>query len=260
VSCYIPAAETSIVQFLVWFRRDFGAAQSPCPASDARSPSLRRTVKACARRPFLAHTYSDLRLITGQAIRLIVLLSAKFADPICCTIATVDPYKEQYDAVSYTWATEDGEYSKTGRIHCPDGVIPVTENCEAALRRLRLPSAPRQLWVDAVCIDQTNIKERNHQVGLMDVIFRLASAVHICIQDPRHDYTGLVNILKSDAFHCPESIAVSQAAELIRRRYFSRVWVENTTPVVVHQIANISSVCIYFGHHRPMVSVSTFVF
>jgi hypothetical protein len=173
----------------------------------------------------LAHTYSDLRLTIGQAIRLIVLLPGKFVDPICCTIATVNPHKERYDALSYTWATEDGDYSKTGRIHCPDGVVPITENCETALRQLRLLSAPRQLWVDAICIDQRNVEERNHQVGLMDQIFRLASAVHIYIQDLSHHYTGLVNLLKPDAIYGPDTMVLHQASEFFRRRYFSRVWV-----------------------------------
>jgi hypothetical protein len=183
----------------------------------------------------LAHTYSDIRLSTDQAIRLIVLLSGKFADPICCTIATVDPYKERYDALSYTWATEDGDYSKTGRIHCADGVIPVTENCEAALRRLRSSSAPRQLWVDAICIDQTNIEERNHQVGMMDQIFRLALTVHICIQDSTHRYMECFNWLSQregwgDASAISSSsstgaVIIAQLEELFRRRYFSRVWV-----------------------------------
>jgi hypothetical protein len=173
----------------------------------------------------LAHTYNDFRLSTGNAIRLVVLLPGLFADPIYCTIATVDPYKERYDALSYTWATEEGDDQKTGRIHCPDGVIPVTENCEAALRKLRLPSTPRQLWVDAICIDQTNIKERNHQVELMDQIFRLASTVHICIQDPGRHYTECINWLKSERRYSPGSVIIAQTGELFRRRYFSRVWV-----------------------------------
>jgi hypothetical protein len=173
----------------------------------------------------LAHTYSDLRLSTGNAIRLVVLLPGSFTDPICCTIATVDPYKERYDALSYTWATEDGEDRKTGRIHCHDGVIPVTENCEAALRTLRFSSAPRQLWVDAISIDQTNIDERNHQVGMMGTIFRLASTVHICIQDSSRRYTEGINWLKSETFFSPEPISITQIREVFRRRYFSRVWV-----------------------------------
>lgn len=119
----------------------------------------------------LFHTYGDLRLSIGQAIRIVVLLPGKFHDPVCCTIATVDLHKVQYDALSYTWAIEDGDDRKTGRIHLPDGVLPITENCEAALRQLRLRSDPRQLWVDAICIDQSNVRERNHQVGQMDQIY-----------------------------------------------------------------------------------------
>jgi hypothetical protein len=33
------------------------------------------------------------------------------------------------------------------------------------------------LWVDAICIDQSNIEERNHQVKLMDLIYKNAKIV-----------------------------------------------------------------------------------
>lgn len=31
------------------------------------------------------------------------------------------------------------------------------------------------LWIDALCINQTDTRERNHQVSMMDDIFRHAS-------------------------------------------------------------------------------------
>jgi hypothetical protein len=115
------------------------------------------------------------------------------------------------------------------------------KNCEAALRRLRLPSAPRQLWVDAICIDQTNIEERNHQVGMMDLIFRLASTVHVCIQDPNHRYTDCIHWLRRkqgwrDGTAIPSSrphgaVIIAQWEELFRKRYFSRVWVSKFSAV-----------------------------
>ncbi|KAF2443286.1 hypothetical protein P171DRAFT_331521, partial [Karstenula rhodostoma CBS 690.94] len=69
-----------------------------------------------------------------------------------------------YEAVSYTWATEDRDTSLSGVLHCTSGTIPITSNCQAAIRRLRKICAERRLWIDAVCIDQNHIAERNHQV------------------------------------------------------------------------------------------------
>jgi hypothetical protein len=34
-------------------------------------------------------------------------------------------------------------------------------------------------WIDALCIDQVNILERNHQVGQMEMIYTQAMSVHI---------------------------------------------------------------------------------
>lgn len=152
----------------------------------------------------LTHEYSDLSLSTGTAIRLIVLFPGSAGELLYCTVTAADPYKEDYDALSYTWATEDVDDGKTGRIHCPDGVVAITENCEAALRHLRFQFAPRQLWVDAICIDQSNVKERNHQVGLMDQIFKSASTVHICIKDPSHHYSECIKWLRSGLDFDPE--------------------------------------------------------
>jgi hypothetical protein len=207
--------------------------QSPQPS---RSPGPSSTLTICDVPHGLAHSYSDLRLSHGTATRMVVLFPGQRKDPLHCTIAIVDPYKENYDALSYTWATEDGDANKTGRIHCPDGVIAITENCDAALRQLRLPTTPRQLWVDAICIDQGNTKERNHQVGLMGDIFKLASTVHMCIQDTSRNYKACICwITESSGANraYPPSAVTTQLHELFSRRYFSRVWVINTPEYVV---------------------------
>jgi hypothetical protein len=137
----------------------------PLEVTEASGTSVQPSLADAS--PGLYHIYGDLPLTSGIVIRLVVLLPGKLQDPICCTITAASPYSEKYEALPYTWATEDGDDQKTGRVHCPNGIIPITENCEAALRQLRLESMPRQLWVDAICINQSSIKERNNQVGLM---------------------------------------------------------------------------------------------
>jgi hypothetical protein len=47
----------------------------------------------------------------------------------------------------------------------------VTRNVFAALKYLRLGSTTRIVWIDAICIDQFNIQERNSQVQQMKFIY-----------------------------------------------------------------------------------------
>ncbi|KAL2193213.1 heterokaryon incompatibility protein-domain-containing protein, partial [Corynascus similis CBS 632.67] len=101
-------------------------------------------------------------------IRLLKLLPGHFDDPIKCylehTPLASAPY---YDALSYTW----GDATQTSPIVLDDAPYPITTNLEAALRYLRDPQGVLSLWVDAVCINQLDIKERNIQVPRMRDIY-----------------------------------------------------------------------------------------
>ncbi|KAH7143537.1 heterokaryon incompatibility protein-domain-containing protein [Dactylonectria macrodidyma] len=83
----------------------------------------------------------------------------------------------EFGALSYTWATEDGDSSLSKCLECGGGIIKITANCEAALVRLRQSEGVRILWVDAVCIDQSNDDEKSLQIALMRQIYSLATWV-----------------------------------------------------------------------------------
>ncbi|KAF2246908.1 HET-domain-containing protein [Trematosphaeria pertusa] len=53
----------------------------------------------------------------------------------------------------------------------------VTTNLAHALTRLRRPDRSRIVWADAVCINQEDVKERNHQVQLMRDVYTRATGV-----------------------------------------------------------------------------------
>lgn len=53
----------------------------------------------------------------------------------------------------------------------------VTENLEIALRHLRLPDKALTLWVDALCIDQSDEMEKTEQVQQMREIYSRATLV-----------------------------------------------------------------------------------
>jgi hypothetical protein len=74
---------------------------------------------------------------------------------------------EDYEALSYVWGSKTGD-----RLLYYEGkVVLTTQNCEEALRSLRRSSTARALWIDAICIDQTNLLERNAQVDLMGDVY-----------------------------------------------------------------------------------------
>lgn len=86
-----------------------------------------------------------------------------------------------YEALSYTW----GSSSDGDAIIVDERRKPVTRNLFLALRRLRQKDKIRRLWVDALCIDQSNIPERNHQVGMMGQIYSFATDVIVWLGDTK---------------------------------------------------------------------------
>jgi len=76
-----------------------------------------------------------------------------------------------YEALSYTWGNPTGSRP----IICEGKRILVTPNCEQALLHLRQRFRPRRVWVDAVCINQQSVSEKNTQVPMMCDIYRRAS-------------------------------------------------------------------------------------
>ena len=103
-------------------------------------------------------------------------LAPSGGDILGCELLVVSLDKlPQYEALSYSWDAQ----VPTSNITCDGRALPITANCEAALRRLRRRSKTRLLWIDSICIDQTSILERNVQVPLMGEIYGKAQRVII---------------------------------------------------------------------------------
>ena len=139
--------------------------------------------------------YSWAALNYPDSIRLLTLQPAlSSADDIVISIQKARlSTSPEYKAVSYCWATEDGDDSKSCTLSCDGGLIFITRNCEAALRRIR-NDQDRTLWLDAICINQASDGERSHQMGLMGSIYKSASGVLVFLGEPESDVdeeTGL---------------------------------------------------------------------
>ncbi|KAI6083982.1 HET-domain-containing protein [Hypoxylon rubiginosum] len=107
-------------------------------------------------------------------IRLLVLQRSRLSDPVRCTLRTVSldtpPY---FEALSYVW----GDMSVKKPITVDGEEFQVTVNLESALRALRRPFRQHTLWVDAVCINQDDIPEKNIQVPQMGRLYGSAGSV-----------------------------------------------------------------------------------
>ena len=93
-----------------------------------------------------------------------------WASLICLDI-TQDPPPE-YEALSYVWG--DQEFPEV--LHLDEGgTIAVTAHLFQCLVSLRRTDRTRVLWVDAVCINQESLHEKERQVAFMGKIYKNAS-------------------------------------------------------------------------------------
>jgi hypothetical protein len=123
--------------------------------------------------------YKHVPLDSERQFRVIRLQpSIHFDSAIQCELRTFNLDKAPpYEALSYVW----GSSTPDQPIKCHGKPLLVTENCLSALQHLRHKFRTRILWIDAICIDQGTLSERNHQVRLMGDIYSYAKAVLIWI-------------------------------------------------------------------------------
>ena len=140
----------------------------------------------------MAEIYATLPLDpTAQEIRLLTLWSGQTGDELICSLSKVSLLDSpKYVAVSYAW----GDLADTKTIIISTMVSPeggdvlvaklyVTNNLEAALRNFHDANFAVLFWIDAVCVNQRDIAERNAQVQTMGQIFQSALFTSIWLGD-----------------------------------------------------------------------------
>lgn len=109
------------------------------------------------------------------------------ASKVQCTLLSVPLDGElEFCALSYTW----GDRDDPGSISLEGEDINVTRNLEGALRRLRTEDEDMLIWIDALCINQYDLKERNAQVRRMRDIYRCAARLLIWLGDNNDSRTN----------------------------------------------------------------------
>ncbi len=91
---------------------------------------------------------------------------------------SLDGENLQFDALSYVW----GDATQLIPILVDGKLFLATRNLFQALHSFRKNSVvPGFLWVDAICINQQDVEERNHQVALMTQLYGQAEKVRIWV-------------------------------------------------------------------------------
>lgn len=155
-------------------------------------------------------------------IRVLTLKPGGFHEPLECELSVVELSAEHdFDAISYTWADESGNEDFCKSISIGGQRFAVTPNCEMVLRRVRYEENTRDVWIDAICIDQSNNEERSNQVRLMSRIFYGAFRVLAYLGEAADDSNSLLRAIDRGETYTN----YATADHLLSRRYFKRLWI-----------------------------------
>ena len=146
--------------------------------------------------------YSPLRG-DRQDIRLLELYYGNDDEDIRCHLITTPlEFAPPYEALSYTW----GDPSKSTSLSVGKFTLEIRRNLDVALRHLRKRYHPaskatesvfRRLWIDALCINQDDIQERNQQVLLMFKIYQRAEQVPIWLGEESDDSNLAMDLISN---------------------------------------------------------------
>lgn len=178
--------------------------------------------------------YAHVKLPMGNSttIRLLEILPTAPGDDsaiISCRLHLAS-MSNDYTALSYMWGTEEGRTT----IELNGVKIDVRRNLWDFLHQARIDQrtdgAPR-LWIDALCIQQELVSERNHQVALMGSIYSRASSVLIWFGvecGPLECFEHLDKIEDDLSWYTYFSRRKKTEKELslfINHEYWSRAWI-----------------------------------
>ena len=117
------------------------------------------------------YAYSPLQTSSSQ-IRLLHIQPGQQDDPLHCTLQHVSlADRHDYETISYVW----GDASLLSSLTIQEQAILVPVSSADVCRRVRSERDVRVIWIDAICIDQTNIEERSQQVALIRAIYSRAT-------------------------------------------------------------------------------------
>lgn len=151
---------------------------------------------------------------TLKQIRLVTIKPGKWTDDIQCTLReTWLADSEPYETLSYVW----GDHRNTKNIFVNGKTFRATANLESALRHLRRQN-PRNMWIDAICINQRDLGERASQVSIMRDIYQGSKKTIIWLGDGDQRAESLFDLARRFYDQCQSNGLSSQEGILVLMR------------------------------------------
>jgi hypothetical protein len=159
---------------------------------------------------------------------------ATYANPaaMASSSSLLDTTQIKYEAISYAWGNQ-GSTSLLGvTATAPPEFIRISPIVDTMLRYLRLSNQQRRLWIDALCINQDDLREKDGQVKFMGEIYRQAQAIVIWVgpptdvhQDVTRFFEQLVKYGKADGQPVGERAATwDKLRDFLSKTWFTRRW------------------------------------
>ncbi|KAH7069437.1 heterokaryon incompatibility protein-domain-containing protein [Paraphoma chrysanthemicola] len=211
------------------------------------------------------HAYFEHQRLdpSKDEIRLVRLLPGTSSDDIQCELKVLElASAPSYIALSYVW----GDAGFTRPIHVDGKLLQVRNNLfdfMSIYRNAEDDATGKEtwLWIDQLCIDQSNVQEKNHQVRLMSRIYKGSLSVVAWLGCDQDLVAAATEFADTGEYECLEPIFHS--------RYFTRLWIVQEILLApslrvlcgdirlsLETMRELAEICSW--HHCPNVPLSLF--
>ncbi|KAI0869368.1 heterokaryon incompatibility protein-domain-containing protein [Hypoxylon argillaceum] len=172
-------------------------------------------------------------------------------DPdLMAELEKVESKRIEYEALSWCWGPEPADYAVKIEENGKTYKKRVRRELALALKYLRLPHQTRTLWIDAICINQDDFEERNHQVQMMARVYTRAKEVCIWLGEDTDESKTAIDFIRQEIMELKNFDTICSDKRytekwqalmmLMQRDWFSRRW-------VVQEIALATKARLYCG-------------
>ncbi|KAI0099905.1 heterokaryon incompatibility protein-domain-containing protein [Nemania sp. FL0031] len=162
----------------------------------------------------------------------------------------IESKKIEYEALSWCWGQEAEDYALKIEENGKTYKKRARKELALALKYLRLPDKTRTLWIDAICINQEDHEERNHQVQMMSRVYTRAKEVCIWLGEDTDQSKTAIDFIHQEIMELKNFDTICSDKRytekwqalmmLMQRDWFSRRW-------VVQEIALATKARLYCG-------------
>ncbi|KAK5120826.1 hypothetical protein LTR85_005893 [Meristemomyces frigidus] len=180
--------------------------------------------------------------------RFLRILDDRQDDRVRCRLSKaslLDP--PVYTALSYAW----GDLTDVTPVEINGFCIKVTVNLAQALLQLRA-KGEHVLWIDAICINQSDAYEKSQQILRIGQIYSTARKVIAWLGPANADLRSAMSILNSDLTTDAEigPGPLQSVKRLLQAPYFQRAW-------VIQEVAKAQEVDVWCGNEsQPLDAFS----